>query len=142
MNNEFDYYPQSEQSFFEQTPFPLQSTGHAKGYSYAALWLGIASALCAFCCCFYLLAPVLACISIVMACKARRDNARRMTGAATAGLVLSIVGLVLFAIILTFDLIMLAIPESEFREMIRTVIEDSYGVSFEEYIDAIRSELE
>lgn len=142
MNNEFDYFPQSEQSFFEQTPAPMPNQGHAKGYSGAALCLGILSSLCAFCCCLYFLAPVFAAISIVMAILARRDNGRRMTGRATAGLVLSIIGLVLFAIILTFDLIVLSIPENEFRAILRELIEDTYGISFEEFVSAIRSGME
>ena len=77
-----------------------------------------------------------------MAILARRDNGLRMTGRATAGRVLSIIGLVLFAIILTFDLTVLSIPENEFRAILRELIEDTYGISFEEFVSAIRSGME
>ena len=143
MNNEFDYFPQSNQSNFEYTPMLPQTSGHAKGYSQAALWLGIASLFCTCCCCcFYMLAPILSALAIVMAILARRDNQRRMTGAATAGLILSIIGLILFAFILLFEIIMVTMPESEFREMIREIIEENYGMSLEEYLDAMRSDVE
>ena len=139
MNNEFDYFPSIEQSSFAQSPAPSPVSGHARGYSLAALLLGIGSLFCTLCCCcLYMLAPVLSILAIVMACLARRDNARRMPGKATAGLVLAIIGLALSAIIILFEIIMVTMPSNEFQEMIRRIIEENYGMSLEEYLDAVR----
>ena len=143
MNNNFDYYPQDDKSTFEQIPLaPMlsQNNGHAKGYSLAAMWLGIASAFCTMCCCcFYLVAPILSVIAIVMACLARRDNGKRMPGAAIAGLILAIIGLIAFAVILALEIYFLSLPDSELQQLIRDSVENNFGMSFEEYIDAVRN---
>lgn len=138
MNNEFDYYPTSNTEAPSGFLRPEPPSGHAKGYATASLCLGIAALFCTLCCCcFYMLTPICAIIAIVMACLARRDNNRKLSGLAVAGLVTAIIGLVLFAFILIFEIIMLALPTSQIQEILRQVIEENYGITFEEYLDAI-----
>jgi hypothetical protein len=84
-------------------------------------------------------APILSVIAIVMACLARRDNGKRMPGAAIAGLILAIVGLIAFAVILVFEIYFLTMPDSELQQLIRDSVENSFGMSFEEYVDAVRN---
>ena len=138
MNQNFDYTPQDDRSFFGQDPFvtpPKKSNGHAL----ASLWLGIASlAVTCLCCCLYYLAAPLSILSIVMAVLAKKRNNGTMPGPAVAGLILAIVGLLIFICMLGYELLFLiSTTNEEIRAMILEYVEDYMGMSFKEYIEEI-----
>ena len=145
MQDEFAYFPQNDTAGINPSaPLQSETNGHAKGYALASLWLGIASLFCTCCCCcLYPLAPIVSIISIVMACLSRRDNNKIMKGAAIGGLIMAILGLVLFFLICIYEIYMLTMAENQMRDLIREVLENNTGMTFEEFIEAVRaSELE
>ncbi len=129
MNSQFDYTPPTDQPTFENAPFestPPQPAGHAKGYSIAALVLGIVALFCTcYCCCFYFIAPICSVIAIVMAIISRRDNNGKLSGMALVGLILAILALLFFLVILVFDIVFAAMPKEEFEELFYEFIYDS-----------------
>ena len=142
MNQNFDYIPQNDQSSFQQFNFngttPQKPEGHAKGFATASLCLGIASVVCTcLCCCLYYLAFLLSAISIVMAFLAKRDNGGKMPGKAVAGLILAIIGLVLFICFLAFEIILMQIPEAQMTAMLDEFFQEYYGMSYEEFFSQI-----
>lgn len=148
--NQFDYTPgTSYEAFMNDTPNPPhEKKKHAKGYAIAALILGIASvAVVCCCCCLYYLIPVLSVIAIVMAFLSKRDNGGSMSGMAIAGLVLAIIGLVLFLFLLVgeifltnnADAVLKVLDEAFLEEYGMTFseyFEQEFGISFEEYVGA------
>lgn len=126
----------------------------AKKYGIASLVLGIIALVSvSLCCCLIFLTPVLAILSIVFAIVARKKLGK-FSGMMIAGLILSIIALVLFLIIiLSFGIFVstvegmtpeeipawlaenMGITEEEFYEM----FEQSMGMTYEEYVDSIYS---
>lgn len=92
----------------------------ARGYSIASLALGIASLCC--CCCYYI-AGVLAILGIVCACVARKKNGGRLPTLALIGLVLAIIGLVLFLCFVAFEIYLATIPEAELQDRLDACFE-------------------
>ncbi len=135
MNN-FDYTPgTSYESFMNETPPSPEKKGHAKGYAITALCLGIASLVFACCCCcLYYIIPVLSIIAIVMACLSKRDNGGKMSGMAITGLVLAIIGLVIFLFLIVGE-IFLSSNADMVLEMLDETFMEEYGMTFEEYFE-------
>ncbi len=129
MNSQFDYTPPTDQPTFEAAPFgstPPQPAGHSKGYSIAALVLGIVALFCTCCCCcFYFVAPICSVIAIVMAIISRRNNHGKLSGMALTGLLLAILALLFFLVILVFDIVFFTMPAEEFEELFYEFIYDS-----------------
>ena len=86
----------------------------------------------------YMLAPVLSIIAIVMACLARRDNGSRMSGMAIAGLILAIIGLIVSIFFLVMEILLLTMPDAELQALLRQYVEESYGMTFEEYVGSLQ----
>lgn len=111
MNHSEDFTPiPSEDSAPALPQSPAQDP--ARGYSIAALALGIASL---FCCCCYYIAVIFAILGIVCACVARKKNGGRLPTLALIGLVLAIIGLVLFLCFVAFEIYLATIPEAELQ---------------------------
>ena len=121
--NDFNFEPQNNDSIF-----PLK-VGHAKGYSIAALVLGISALFFAcICCCLYYLSIVLAVISIVFVFLARKDNGGKFTGMAIAGLVLAIIAIIIFMLWVGLEVYVSSMSEADLIRM----IEDLTGMSYDE----------
>ena len=126
MNQNFDYTPQNDQQPFGQYNFPQvpqPPKGSSKGFAVASLCLGIAS-LCLCCACYYLMLP-LSILGFIMALLAKRNNGGKMPGMAVAGMILSIVAFVLFVFIIVMEILILAIPEAEWVEIINSYLEST-----------------
>ncbi len=125
MNNNFHYQPQNSPEFSQMPPMQPQKTG--KGFAIAALCLGIAAVICACSCCCYYLSIVLGIVGIVMACLAKKNNDEgKMPGMAVAGLILCIIGIILFAVMLGIESWMNS-PEFE------AFMKENMGEFWEEY---------
>ncbi len=141
MNNDYNYTPQNDSYSYQETePTPplLNNTGHAKGFSIAALVLGIVSIFlptCCCCCCLYYIAPVLSAAAIVMACLARRDNGQKMPTMALVGLILAILGIVVFLAVFISDLAFRSISQEEFIRIFDEFFKDELGMTYEEFIN-------
>lgn len=99
MDNQFGY--QNNDAPFQ--PVDLKPSGHARGYSIASLSLGIAAiVVCCCCCCLFFLGGICGILAIVFACLAKRDNGGKMSGMAVAGLILGILGIILFVVMMIF----------------------------------------
>jgi hypothetical protein len=123
--NDFNFEPQNNDPIF-----PLK-VGHAKGYSIAALILGISALFFAcICCCLYYLAIVLAVISIVFVFLARKDNGGKFTGMAIAGFVLAIIAIVIFMLWVGLEVFVSSMSEDELIRM----IEKMTGMPYEEFM--------
>ncbi len=135
--NHFDYTPGTSYEAFmngTQTP-PPEKKKHAKGYAIAALSLGIASvAVVCCCCCLYYIIPVLSVIAIVMACLSKRDNGGSMSGMAVAGLVLAIIGLVIFLFLLVGEIFLTNNADLVLEQLDKAFMEE-YGMTFSEYFE-------
>ncbi len=135
----YNYNPQNDP--FTQdgfAPMPKQPAGHAKGYATAALILGIASVFCTCCCCcLYMIAPVLSIIAIVMACLSRRDNGKKMSGMALAGLILAIIGFIVFLFLFSLEMVFLSMSEAELQAIFDEYLQETLGMSYEEYMQSI-----
>lgn len=106
-------------------------TGHSKGYSIAALVLGICALVFGCCCsCLPYLTLILGIVAIVFVCLARRDNGKKMPTMAVVALVLAIIGLV-FAIA---SIVIQAI----FASMTLEDIEQLFG---QEFLDSLRESM-
>ncbi len=139
MNNDYNYIPQNDAFGYNDTPSgnALQKPkGHAKGYATTALVLGILSFFCTCCCCcFYLLSPVFSIIAIVMAILARRDNDKKMPTKAVVGLILAILGLLLFIMLIAVEITFLSMPDAELERFLDEIFYKSYDMSFREYMN-------
>ncbi len=148
MNQSFDYNAQPENqqfSGFDNVP-PAPESRAYKGFSIAALVLGIASVagVCCCCCCGLFFLPlicgVLAIVFAVIA--ARKAPDKKMPGMAIAGLILGIIGVLLTLVFFAF---LLAVPPTtdaefwaEYEEILREELGDEL---FEEYFgDAFPAE--
>lgn len=143
MNQDYQFTPQNDQSQF--SPFdtnltPPRPTGHAKGFSIASLSLGIASVVvCCCCCCLYYIAIALAVVAIVMACLAKRDNGGKMPPMAIAGMILAIIGIVLFLCFIAFEVFFNSMSDEELAAMLDPFFQEAYGMSFEEFMEQMES---
>lgn len=142
MNEQFDYTAQSDPSFVNDvfgTNPPPQKQGHAKGYAITSLILGIASVFCTcVCCCLYYIAILLSVLSIVMAVLAKRDNGGKMPGMAIAGLILAILGLLMFLVMIAFEIFLNTIPEEQLHQYLREYFE-SLGMDYDEFLASYES---
>ena len=143
MNDQFDYTPQNDSAFvndvFGSSQQPQKPQGHAKGYAITSLILGIASVFCTcVCCCLYYVAILLSIISIVMAFLAKRDNGGKMPGMAVAGLILAIVGLLIFLVMIALEIFLNTIPEDQLNQYLRDYFE-SIGLDYDEFLASVES---
>jgi len=128
MNEQFDYT--QPVSYNVEGYTPVEPEKKKNGYAIAALVLGIVALVFACCCsCCFLIIPVLAVIGIVMAVLSKSQSDGVMTGKAKAGMILSIIALVLFVIYIVIYGIFLANPE-----MLDPFFEEEYGMTFEEWL--------
>ena len=138
MNNQFDYVPQNDgipPIDFGLTPPQQQPKRKGNGFAIAALVLGIVSVVVSCCCCcLYYLSLVLSIVAIVMAVLAKRENGGKMPGKATAGLILAIIGLVLF-------LMMVCVEIAFAQGLLDEAFYDATGMTMEEYMDLFYGEL-
>ena len=105
MNQNFDYQPPSDRSFFGQQP-SAQLSPKKNPYATASLILGIFSvAISCLCCCLYYISVILAVLAIVFACIAKKKNEEKMPPSAVAGLIFAIVGLLIFLIFLGYEIL-------------------------------------
>lgn len=132
MNNQFDYVPQGDgipPIDFGFTPPPQQPPKKGNGYATAALVLGIISVVLSCCCfCLYYLSLVLSIVGIVMAVLAKNQNGGKMPPKAIAGLILAIIGIVLF-------LFMVALQFAINAGMMDDFFYDATGMTMEEYME-------
>ena len=142
MNEQFNYTAQSDPSFVNDvfgSSQPPQNQGHAKGYAITSLILGIASIFCTcICCCLYYIAILLSVLSIVMAVLAKRDNGGKMPGMAIAGLILAILGLLMFLVMIAFEIFLNTIPEEQLHQYLREYFE-SLGMDYDEFLASYES---
>ena len=129
----------------ENTPIPTSTETVSpeeklgKKYAVASLVLGIlALAFTTLCCCLILLSPILAILSIIFALLAKKKLGK-FTGLMIAGLILSIIALLIFLMmIVTFGTILSEIENMEPEELTEFMAE-SFGMSeaeFEEFFES------
>ena len=141
MNNDYQQPGQNEfhQNVFGSMP-PPSSKDSSRGFAIASLCLGIASFIC-FCCCscalafFTFVSPVCAILSIVFACIARSRNQSKMPGMAIAGMILSIIFLVLFALLIGFVLVIAANADAV-MEWLEAFVYENTGMTMEEFMNS------
>ena len=118
--------------FTPDSPLSQQPDKRAKNYAKASLILGIiAVSLSCVCCCLYYLTLPLGVIAIVMAILSKKKSGGKISGMATAGLILGIIGLVLFLILVCFEAYVVSafssMTESEWLAFL-----EEYGLSPED----------
>ena len=127
MNESYNYTPQPD--FDGSFNAPSSSMPNpSKPYAIASLVLGILSV---FCCCCYYISGIFAILSIVFACIARKKNGGKMPTMALVGLIFAIIGLVLFLIMLAFEIYLATIPQAELEKFLYEYFE-AIGVNPEE----------
>lgn len=114
MNESYNYTPQPDFQGGFTPPLPTMPNP-SKPYAIASLVLGILSL---FCCCCYYIAGVLAILAIVFAFIARKKNAGKLPGMAIVGLVLAIIGLVIFLCLIAFEIYLATIPQAELEKFL------------------------
>ena len=147
MNSDFNFNSTPEQEPFqpfEQVP-PAPASRGAKGFSIAALSLGIASiaGTCCCCCCGLFFIPLLCgVLAIVFAILAKvRSQDKKFSGLAIAGLILGIIGVVLSLIFFSFLLVIPSMIDEEFLLEYEAILREELGDEmFEEYFGEIFSE--
>ena len=134
MNQNFDYTPQNDRSFFEQQPLYTPPKKSNK-FATAALVLGICSvAASCLCCCLYYLSAPLSILAFIMAALSKKRNDGKMSGSAVAGIILAVLGIAIFICCLAFEVwFYFSFPEEEIRDIFYDYFE-SQGTSFSEYV--------
>ena len=139
MNDQFDY---TQPIDFEADGFGTpQNQKKPNKKATAALVLGILSLLlgCCGCCC---ISPILAVIAIVLAFVSKAQNDGVMAGKAKAGLILSIIALVILLICIIAFGVFANNPDmmvEMFGEYFDPIFQEEYGMTFEEYIDFVET---
>ena len=134
MNNQFDYSQPNEQSPFTQNFDTMSPTTqkNGKGFAIASLCLGIASlVLCCCCCCLYYAAIVTSILAIIFAVLSKNANGGKMSGMAIAGLILGIIGIILFLLIVVLNV------SGLFEEILIETIEETYGMPYEDVLESM-----
>lgn len=133
MNNQFDYsQPNGQPPFMQSFDMMPQNRAGGKGFAIASLCLGIASVVfCCCCCCLYYVAIITSILAIVFACLARSANNGKMPGMAIAGLILGIIGILLFCFFLFMEV------SGILEEIMIETIEDTYGMPYEDFLESM-----
>lgn len=106
----------------------------ANGFAIASLILGIASIVL---CCSGILSIITGALSILFAILSRRKN-KKMPGMSVGGIVTSIFGLLFGIIALVYWIFIFALMEDpELRQRIDPIYEETYGMTFEEYMETM-----
>lgn len=123
MNPQEDYIPAAAEA-----PSPTRLSGDAKesprAYAYAALALGVLSL---FCCCCYYAAGAVAVLSIVFACLAKKRNGGKLPVPALVGLILAILGLLLFLCMIGLEIYLSSLPTEELERLLQSYF-DAIGM--------------
>ncbi|MBQ5612464.1 MAG: hypothetical protein IIU88_01990 [Clostridia bacterium] len=123
MNPQEDYIPAAAQA-----PSPTPPQGAEKesprAYAYAALALGLLSL---FCCCCYYAAGAVAVLSIVFACLAKKRNGGKLPTPALVGLILAILGLLLFLCMIGLEIYLASLPTEELERLLQSYF-DAIGM--------------
>ena len=134
LNNQFDYSQPNEQPPFMQG-FDMMSPSTQKSdkkYAIASLCLGIASiVLYCCCCCLYYVAIVTSILAIIFAILSKNANGGKMSGMAIAGLILGIIGIILFLLIVVLNI------SGFFEEIMMETIEETYGMPYEDVLKSM-----
>ena len=140
MNDQFDYIPQNDQPPYQNQGFgfaPQQPEANGKGYAIASLCLGIASVFfTCICCCLYYVAIVTGILAIIMACISKSKNGGKMSGMAIAGLILGILGIILFLVMVVFEAFVFT------EEFIAESFEEFYGMPYEDFMESYMEDME
>ncbi len=121
-NTLYDQHPEFSQD---------QKPNNSKGFALASLILGIAAIFCAcICCVLYFLSIILAILSIVFACIAKKKNEGKMPGMARAGWILAIVAILFFLLVVCFEVYVSTLSDEEFAK----IFESIFGIRLEDFI--------
>ena len=134
MNGQFDYSQPNGQPPFTQSfdMMPPNQAKNGKGFAIASLCLGIASVVfCCCCCCLYYVAIITSILAIVFACLSKSANGGKLSGMAIAGLILGIIGILLFLFCLFMEV------SGIFEEIMIEAIEDTYGMPYEDFLESM-----
>lgn len=129
--NDFNF--EAQNTFYIEQPEsdPSQSPNKAKGVSLASLLLGIGAIFCAcICCVLYPLSIVLAILSIVFACVAKKKSNGKMPGMARLGLILAILAIVCFLLVVCLEVYISTLSDEEFAAMFESI----FGIRLEDFI--------
>ncbi len=116
--------------------------GHSKGYSIAALVLGILAVILGCCCsCLYVIPLIVGILAIVFVFLARRDNGKKMTTMAIVALVLAIIGLVFTVVSIIIQSIIASMTFEEIEKLLGPDFFDNLrkAMGDEAYEEFIRS---
>lgn len=106
MDNNQNNFENTTPLYEQGTPFRDEISEPKKGFGIASLVLGIFGILC---CCFWPVGGTCAILALVFAIINRKQNGT-FSGLSTAGLVLAIIGLVLFGYILIDEIMLMLDP--------------------------------
>ena len=138
MNEPFDYTPSNDLplygvQFTQATarPTPAKSPKKLSLLAFLSALLAPLSFLL-----YPLLPIVFAVVSIVLACIAKKRNGRKMPGLARAGLIISIVTLVLLVVLMTIGIVVLVQEyQADPNGFLDRLFEEAYGVSYDEFME-------
>lgn len=140
MNNDYNYnYDSSNGGMPPVDLTPNQNNG--SGYAVASLILGISSIGLGFfgCCCINLIPAIL---SIIFAIVSKKKGGK-MSGMATAGIILSIIAIVItilfFGVCFWIGIEMVTNPDNELVVRFKELYEQYTGVSFDEIIAEVQA---
>ncbi len=130
MDQNYDF---QSNNFTPDSPFSPQPDNRAKNYAKVSLILGIIAVFFScLCCCFYYLALPLGAVAIVMAILSKKKNGGKLSGMALAGLILGIVGLILFLMMVCFEVYLVS-AFSSMTEAEWLAFLEEYGFSAEDF---------
>lgn len=125
----------NDQFHFQADNFPTEPTGHAKGYGITALVLGICAVFfTTCCCCCYYVSVFCGVGAIVFAILSRRDNGGSFGGMALAGLILGIIGVILFGAMIAVEIGFNSTDDSQAFRILNDFYKEKFGVDLEEII--------
>lgn len=128
-------YPQTPGS--GSNPDAFQESGGT--FPLISMILGIASIIL---CCTGILSIPLASVSIILAVLSARKG-KSMSGMSIAGICTSIFGMILGIVFLIYIIFCVALVESpELRSIIDPLYENTYGMTFEEYMEYMGTPLD
>ncbi len=133
MNNQFDYSQPNEQPPFMPSydMIPPTEKKSGRGFAIASLCLGIVSLfLCCCCCCGYYAAIITSILAIVFAALSKSTSGK-MSGMAIAGLILGIIGILLFLFFLVMEISGIA------EQIMIETLEDTYGMPYEDVLESM-----
>ncbi len=105
--NGFDYNSGGQQPLYTQAASFQDEITPKNGFAIASLVLGILSILC---CCQPMIGGICSILALIFSIVSRKQNGR-FNGLSIAGLVLAIIGLLLFAYMLVCEILVIMFPE-------------------------------